>query len=655
MLAWKISRPSREKLFSCGGSPDGIVPRSGGGGGDHIHDGRGRGGDEQAPPVGRESHVVGPVAVHLHPPADLARLEVDRHHVGEARSREEHDRPSRRGEAVVDVLVVPLADELADPSKKNRRWVSLDLRDPLRASGIDIQALEALERVRVDHVGGARPVVAHHQDVAQRPLLGGHGWSSTTAPIPITRPRTATRRPGYLPPAQAFASLSLHPSASEARETALGAANRRLAAPRDGRIRLESGARAGGRTSAYGRPVTCCRPISQVRLPQRQASSERPSSSRRGVAQGRQRQLGMQHAAVAGQAAAGRCRPARRPRRPARARPPRAWCASAQVPRGARRVDRDRRRPRAGPRARAAADRAPTRSSRALDARSARALVVEMQRTSWSSPCAHEFASITTGSRPPSVQRQSASAVLACHELVAALRSPSSSTASRSSGRRRRRGSRPACPARRETSTSASGSAGAPGAARVAEDAVDARGQVDRRGALARRSRAAARARAAACSPGHAGTSSLLTRAARPPEPRTAVRRRPRAPARSPARAHALDRRPARARRQRRPTPRAAVRSRARNSLISLPVSIATGQAGLHVPSAAQVSMRVVLVVRAAAPRSTGEPSGWRAISRRSTIRWRGVVVSVAARADRLAEPALHAGRRPPPRSAAWT
>ena len=36
---------------------------------------------------------------------------------------------------------------------------------------------------------------------------------------------------------------------------------------------------------------------------------------------------------------------------------------------------------------------------------------------------------------------------------------PSSSTAPRSSGRRRRRGSRPACPARAETATSASGSA----------------------------------------------------------------------------------------------------------------------------------------------------------------------------------------------------
>ena len=53
----------------------------------------------------------------------------------------------------------------------------------------------------------------------------------------------------------------------------------------------------------------------------------------------------------------------------------------------------------------------------------------------------------------------------------------------------------------------------------------------------------------------------------------------------------------------------------------------------------------------AAAPRWTGEPAGWRAISRRSTIRWRGVVVSAAARADRLAEAALDAARRRPPRS----
>ena len=67
--------------------------------------------------------------------------------------------------------------------------------------------------------------------------------------------------------------------------------------------------------------------------------------------------------------------------------------------------------------------------------------------------------------------------------------------------------------------------------------------------------------------------------------------------------------------------------SRRRRSLISFPVSMATGQAVMQEPSAAQVSIPSYSYCSRSAS-STGEPGGWRAISRRSTIRWRGVVVT---------------------------
>ncbi len=66
--------------------------------------------------------------------------------------------------------------------------------------------------------------------------------------------------------------------------------------------------------------------------------------------------------------------------------------------------------------------------------------------------------------------------------------------------------------------------------------------------------------------------------------------------------------------------------SAARSSLTSAPVSIPTGHARLQVPSAAHVSRASYSYCSSSAV-STGEPSGWRAISRRSAIRWRGVVV----------------------------
>ena len=52
-----------------------------------------------------------------------------------------------------------------------------------------------------------------------------------------------------------------------------------------------------------------------------------------------------------------------------------------------------------------------------------------------------------------------------------------------------------------------------------------------------------------------------------------------------------------------------------------------TGQASWQEPSAAQVSSAVVLELLEQRCGRSGEPSGWRAISRRRTIRWRGVVV----------------------------
>jgi hypothetical protein len=66
---------------------------------------------------------------------------------------------------------VPFADQRADVVVVElRRRVGRDLGDPLRAVRDDVEALEALERVRVDQVGGAGPVVAHDEHVARRAL-----------------------------------------------------------------------------------------------------------------------------------------------------------------------------------------------------------------------------------------------------------------------------------------------------------------------------------------------------------------------------------------------------------------------------------------------------------------------------------------------------
>ena len=64
-----------------------------------------------------------------------------------------------------------------------------------------------------------------------------------------------------------------------------------------------------------------------------------------------------------------------------------------------------------------------------------------LRATSSIRPCAQELASMTTGSSPPSLQRQSDVGDAARHQLVARAGSPSSSTASRSSVPPRRPGS----------------------------------------------------------------------------------------------------------------------------------------------------------------------------------------------------------------------
>ena len=156
-----------------------------------------------------------------------------------------------------------------------------------------------------------------------------------------------------------------------------------------------------------------------------------------------------------------------------------------------------------------------------------------------------------------------------------------------------------------------------------AEDAVHAAREVDGGGGASRRGgdppdtrRRIGRGSATPSSPGGAGQAHARARSAAPaarPAAAPARAARSTAPSASPPPAPPL--RPARR-----------VRC-SRRSLTSLPVSIPTGQASWQVPSAAQVWIAVVLVLARAAPRSTGEPAGWRAISRRITIRWRGVVV----------------------------
>ena len=131
---------------------------------DDVHLARGRGGHQQPLAVRRDRHVVGPVALDLHAPDDAPVVQADGNDIGEARAGDEHQPPVRRGEGVVDVLVVALADELADAEEVAVvRRVGLDLGHPLRDVRDDVDALQPRVALRVDHVGRAVPVVGHHE------------------------------------------------------------------------------------------------------------------------------------------------------------------------------------------------------------------------------------------------------------------------------------------------------------------------------------------------------------------------------------------------------------------------------------------------------------------------------------------------------------
>ena len=73
---------------------------------------------------------------------------------------------------------------------------------------------------------------------------------------------------------------------------------------------------------------------------------------------------------------------------------------------------------------------------------------------------------------------------------------------------------------------------------------------------------------------------------------------------------------------------RPGVDSARRNVFSSAPVLIWTGHGIAQLPSAAQVSMPSYSY-SSCSRASRGDPSGWRAISRRNTIRCRGVVVTL--------------------------
>ena len=129
---------------------------------------------------------------------------------------------------------------------------------------------------------------------------------------------------------------------------------------------------------------------------------------------------------------------------------------------------------------------------------------------------------------------------------------------------------------------------------------------------------------------GHSGTSSSLSaRAGRAAGAADAPRAtgRPRSPAREPGARGALDRRPSARRAAAPPARRARECWRAAQRLDQL-AGVDPERAGEHAGAVGGAGLeRVVLVLARAAPRAPASPAGWRAISRRRTIRWRGVVV----------------------------
>ena len=168
------------------------------------------------------------------------------------------------------------------------------------------------------------------------------------------------------------------------------------------------------------------RPTSQVRLLERWASNWRPENSAAWSAVCRRSQLRMRDPAVAGEAAACRARarrgPPRQARRPVSASVARAPCAGLRRS-GAPWPSRPCRPARVG----AAGDRGPRRRSRARRLRQALGDVSSRTPSPGSAiACVQEAASTTTGSSPSSLQRRGLDHLIRLVAVggVEALRSP---------------------------------------------------------------------------------------------------------------------------------------------------------------------------------------------------------------------------------------
>jgi hypothetical protein len=123
--------------------------------------------------------VVGALTGHGEPPDERARLDVDGHHVGQARPGHDQQLTVRRGVHVVDQLVVPLADERAHGQEVEQpHGVQVDLDEPLVEVGHHVDRADVVERgVRGDDVHRAVPVVADEQHVPDGCGLGRRRWS----------------------------------------------------------------------------------------------------------------------------------------------------------------------------------------------------------------------------------------------------------------------------------------------------------------------------------------------------------------------------------------------------------------------------------------------------------------------------------------------
>ena len=263
-------------------------------------------------------------------------------------------------------------------------------------------------------------------------------------------------------------------------------------------------------------------------------------------------------------------------------------------------------------------------------------------------PWVHELASMTTGSRPPSLQRRSAAAVRPRHRRDARWRSPSSSTACRSSGPATSSGIQSGSPARAEIATSASGTVGRlqRRAGGAAEDPVDAGRHVHGGGAARGSVNGSSAGAGAGIAALQAGTTSAA-RAARRSAPGTrqpavsgdsrrgtpGAHRPPGGPLDGGVAARDLQRHPLGAR---------AVLAAAQ--LLDQLAGVDRHRAGAHARAVGRAGLRCRRTRTArAAPRAPASRAGWRAISRRSDDPLARRRRHVARRADRLAEAALDA------------